>query len=60
MSKYVIKLKNILFAIIFQLAVSDLSAQGVPLIGPEKIPDDPSAETTARRWGFMDGNRVWM
>ena len=60
MSKYVIKLKNILFAIIFLLAVSDLSAQGVPLIGPEKIPDDPSAETTARRWGFMDGNRVWM
>ncbi|VAX18140.1 putative lipoprotein [hydrothermal vent metagenome] len=61
MSKNSIKLKNILFAIIFSLiAVSEISAQGVPLIGPEKIPDDPSAETTARRWWYMDGNRVWL
>ena len=39
---------------------SSFPQAGVPLVGPQKIPDDPPAETTARRWWYMDGNRVWM
>ena len=45
----------------FAIDLSQLMGQaGVPLVGPQKIPDDPAAETTARRWWYMDGNRVWL
>ncbi len=52
------KLWSILFLVV--IATTTLYAQGVPLIGEQKIPDDPAAETTARRWWYMDGNRVWL
>ncbi|MBN1348301.1 hypothetical protein JXJ21_02740 [candidate division KSB1 bacterium] len=49
-----------ILAFLLVLGSGSLLAQGVPLIGEQKIPDDPPAETTARRWWYMDGNRVWM
>ncbi len=52
----------LLFSIaLMSLIIQSMSlGQGVPLIGDQKIPDDPPAETTARRWWYMDGNRVWL
>lgn len=52
--------KRIFFIILLLNFVNICFGQSVNLIGPQKIPDDPSAETTARRWWFMDGNRVWL
>lgn len=50
-----------IFSLLLLVDIASLFAQaGVPLIGEQKIPDDPPAETTARRWWYMDGNRVWL
>ena len=56
------RLQLLFMSMIFILMMfSSLFPQGgVPLIGDQKIPDDPPAETTARRWWYMDGNRVWL
>ncbi|MCK4799080.1 MAG: hypothetical protein KAT05_17030, partial [Spirochaetes bacterium] len=51
------KVKFILFLIIGS-SIS-LFSQGVDLIGPQKIPDDKAAETTAKRWAYMSANRLW-
>ncbi|TFG95126.1 MAG: hypothetical protein E4H13_13825, partial [Calditrichales bacterium] len=52
------KLWSLIILII--LGMTTVYPQAVPLIGEQKIPDDPAAETTARRWWYMDGNRVWL
>ncbi len=51
------RLKLVLFLILVLNA--PLFSQGVELIGPQKIPNDPAAETTARRWAYMGANRLW-
>ena len=51
------KVKFILFLIIGS-SIS-LFSQGVELIGPQKIPNDKAAETTAKRWAYMSANRLW-
>ena len=33
-------------------------SQGIELVGPQKIPNDNAAETTARRWATMSANRL--
>jgi len=53
-------MKKWVFLICINIYLAALYAQGVPLVGEQKIPDDPAAETTARRWWYMDGNRVWL
>lgn len=52
------KLNLVLFALLLIWIPSVFSQVGVPIING--IPDDPAAETTAQRWYYMDGNRVWL
>ncbi len=52
--------KKILLIIILFGFNSALFSQGVPLLGSQKIPDDPPGEWTATRRAFMDGNRIKM